>query len=79
MSRTTTAVFDGEALRPDIVLGLTPNTRYRITVDAIPTSTQEEDAWTVLDRLSGTIEAPPDWSREHDHYLYHSPRRNSPG
>lgn len=28
------------------------------------------DAWNVLDSLTGTVEAPADWSAEHDHYLY---------
>lgn len=30
------------------------------------------DAWDVLEAMTGTIEAPPDWSSEHDHYLYGS-------
>ena len=28
------------------------------------------DAWDVLESLAGTIEAPRDWSTEHDRYLY---------
>jgi hypothetical protein len=32
-------------------------------------------AWDVLDSLTGTIEAPADWSSEHDHYLYGTPKR----
>lgn len=31
-------------------------------------------AWDVLDSLAGTIEAPADWSSEHDHYLYGIPK-----
>lgn len=33
------------------------------------------DAWDVLESLTATIEAPTDWSEEHDHYLYGTPKR----
>ena len=33
------------------------------------------DAWDVLESLTGTVEAPADWSAEHDHYLYGTPKR----
>ncbi|MBW4541608.1 MAG: hypothetical protein KME43_21050 [Myxacorys chilensis ATA2-1-KO14] len=33
------------------------------------------DAWNVLESLTGTVEAPTDWSAEHDHYLYGTPKR----
>jgi hypothetical protein len=32
------------------------------------------NAWDVLGSLTGTIEAPADWSAEHDHYLYGTPK-----
>jgi hypothetical protein len=35
---------------------------------------QEPNAWDVLEALTGTIEAPSDWSSEHDHYLYGTPK-----
>ena len=38
--------------------------------------TQPESAWEVLRRLAGTVEMPEDWSDEHDHYLYGSPKRS---
>jgi hypothetical protein len=28
------------------------------------------DAVAVLEQLIGTVEGPPDWAAEHDHYLY---------
>lgn len=37
----------------------------------------EGDAFSVLEALIGTIEAPVDWSAEHDHYLYGAPKRAS--
>ncbi|OAB56404.1 hypothetical protein AY600_05570 [Phormidium willei BDU 130791] len=33
------------------------------------------DAWDILASLTGTIEAPADWSAEHDHYLYGTPKQ----
>ncbi|MBD2330081.1 hypothetical protein [Alkalinema sp. FACHB-956] len=32
------------------------------------------NAWDVLESLTGTVEAPADWSAEHDHYLYDTPK-----
>jgi hypothetical protein len=32
------------------------------------------NAWDLLESLTGTIEAPTDWSIEHDHYLYGTPK-----
>jgi hypothetical protein len=37
------------------------------------------DAWDVLSSLTGTVEAPADWSSEHDHYLYGVPKRQDTG
>ncbi len=33
------------------------------------------NAWDVLESLTGTVEAPADWSAEHNHYLYSTPKR----
>lgn len=35
-----------------------------------------KSAWDVLDALTGTIDAPEDWSTEHDHYITGSPTRH---
>ncbi|GFE69750.1 hypothetical protein [Chroococcus sp. FPU101] len=32
------------------------------------------DAWNVVEKLTGTVDAPLDWSSEHDHYLYGTPK-----
>lgn len=32
------------------------------------------NAWELLESLTGTREAPTDWSAEHDHYLYETPK-----
>jgi hypothetical protein len=74
MSETLTAVFDGNVLRPDSPLNLKPNTRYIITIQAATQPVTEGNAWDVLEAMTGTIEAPSDWSSEHDHYLYGTPK-----
>ena len=33
------------------------------------------NAWDILESLTGTVEAQADWSAEHDHYLYGTPKR----
>jgi len=30
----------------------------------------QQNAWDILESIMGTVEAPPDWSINHDHYLY---------
>ncbi|NEO88287.1 MAG: hypothetical protein F6J87_29120 [Spirulina sp. SIO3F2] len=32
------------------------------------------NAWDTLEALTGTVEAPADWSAQHDHYLYGIPK-----
>ena len=38
--------------------------------------TEPLNAWEYLRMHAGTVEAPEDWSAEHDHYLYGSPKRS---
>lgn len=40
----------------------------------LPTS---GNAWDVLESLTGTVGASSDWSAEHDHYLYGTPKRQA--
>ncbi|OQY58851.1 MAG: hypothetical protein B6245_09660 [Desulfobacteraceae bacterium 4572_88] len=60
-------------------------TLQEIVVDAIRkfidaeeknTDTDSPDALDVLDRLTGTVEAPENWAILHDHYLYGTPRHD---
>jgi hypothetical protein len=73
---TLTAVFDGEALRPDGPVDLVLNRRYRVHLEPAdgPDVSGTESAWDVLAQLEGSIEGPTDWALEHDHYLYGSPK-----
>lgn len=77
MSETLTVVFDGHVLRPDAPLNLEPNKRYTITIETAVQSVNEGNAWDVLEEMTGTIEAPSDWSVEHDHYLYGTPKHQA--
>ena len=79
-SQTITAVYDGQVLRPEAPLDLKPYARYRVTITPVAEDGQGEpgeDLWTFLDRVAGTVEMPPDWSVEHDHYLYGTPKRGT--
>ncbi|MDQ2809532.1 MAG: hypothetical protein M3Z04_21865 [Chloroflexota bacterium] len=77
MDRIVTATFDGQAFQPDAPLDLQPNTRYFLTIQPAPESWSEleGDAWDLLKRLAGTIDAPEDWSIQHDHYIHGTPKR----
>jgi hypothetical protein len=79
MTTTVTAVFDGEVLRPDAPIALEPNKRYSLVIHSIQDGDDEgsPSAWDVLSELKGTLNAPADWSAEHDHYLYGTDKRGS--
>jgi hypothetical protein len=71
MNQTITAIFDGQVFRPETPLNLEPNQRYTITITS-ETTTTNNDGWDVIEKLIGTVDAPDDWSLEHDHYLYNA-------
>jgi hypothetical protein len=78
MTKTVVAIFDGDVLRPETSLDLEPNSRYQITIEPVDEAVEGkvEDAWSTLSRLAGSVDAPTDWSVEHDHYLYDTPKRH---
>ena len=67
---TVSAIFDGEVLRPETPLDLEPNARYLVTIQLAVANGIGGNAWDVLERFAGTVDASPDWSVAHDHYLY---------
>lgn len=75
--QTITAIYDGEVLRPESPLDLQVNARYHLTIAPMEQEETGQTVWDVLDELAGTVEAPPDWAAEHDHYLYGTPKRHS--
>lgn len=68
----TTATVDQKGkLTIELTSDLPPGNHRAVIVvdDASPT------AWTVLRDNAGTVEMPEDWAKEHDHYLYGTPKR----
>lgn len=56
-----------------ITLGLPSND------EGPPRAENDTTFWDSLEKLTGTIEAPQDWSAEHDHYIYGVPKRGEEG
>ena len=76
MPRTKTlhAIFDGNVLRPEEAVNLEPNVRYLVTIER-EEEKGAQSLWDTLNKFSGKVEGPQDWSKEHDHYLYGVPKR----
>ncbi|MCA1916402.1 antitoxin family protein [Methanospirillum hungatei] len=36
---------------------------------------KSDDLWAVLDKYTGIIKGPSDWSSEHDHYIHGTPKK----
>ncbi len=69
MNELLSVTFNGSVLTPDKPLKLERNKRYLITI--VPEEVAPvQNAWDLLENLTGTVEAPKDWSAEHAHYLY---------
>ena len=75
MSRTVSAIFEDGVLRPETPVDLEPNRRYILTIQD-ELAPDEGNVWDTLAKLAGSVDAPPDWSSEHDHYLYGTPKRD---
>ncbi len=82
LDRLISVVFDGEAFRPEMPIDLAPNTRYLIVIRSA-LSVEEirveddtpGDVYDLLESMVGTYDGPEDWSAEHDHYLYGTPKQ----
>jgi hypothetical protein len=48
---------------------------YIVTLRQAHLQNSASNAWDTVESLTGTIQAPADWSREHDHYLYGTPKQ----
>lgn len=78
MEQTIEATFDGEVFRPDEKIDLKPNTKVKITVEETKKlklvemrkkETGEQNSF--IDYLkSVSIDAPPDYAKNIDEYLY---------
>jgi hypothetical protein len=72
--KTLHAIFDGNVLRPEGLVDLELNVRYLVTIER-KDETDKPNLWDTLNKFSGKVEGPEDWSKEHDHYLYGVPKR----
>lgn len=72
--------FDGKVFVPDEPVDLPRNQAVILHVEVAPAQAgngRAGDAWDVLSANEGSVEAPADWSAEHDHYLYGTPKRGA--
>ena len=75
MTQVVEATFDGTVFHPVSPLELSRDTRYRLTFEPV-TDEAASDGWTLLQEAVGSVEALPDWSQEHGHYLYGTPKKD---
>lgn len=66
---TVEAIYDGKVLRPKDPLALKPNTRVRITIEAIKPKRGKSKSFLETARLL-RIKGPRDLSENLDEYLY---------
>jgi hypothetical protein len=69
MTTTLEAVFDGQVLRLDRPLNLAPNTRVRVTIEAMEHTDSPGSSFLQTAR-SLNLDAPPDLATNIDVYLY---------
>jgi hypothetical protein len=67
--KTIEAVFDGKAFLPEESLALEPNTRVRITIEAVLPATAKATSFLHTAR-SLNLEGSPDWAVILGTYLY---------
>lgn len=65
-----TAFFDGQIFKPIGKINLIPNRQYVLLIKQKDKEYPALNALDILDKLTGTVEAPEDWAVNHDHYLY---------
>ena len=75
MMKTVRVLFDGEVLRPDQLVDLTPNTRYLVTIEGEVSGREApspEEAYPLaeISRLA-TDMGISDLSARHDWYAHH--------
>ncbi len=67
--KTLSAVYDGKVFWPEEPLDLSPNTRVKLTVDAIKKSKPQKKSF-LQTACSLKLDGPKDWSAKLEDYLY---------
>ncbi|WP_330203506.1 hypothetical protein [Cyanobacterium sp. Dongsha4] len=49
----------------------------QMILSTIESKKESLNAWDTLEEMAGSIDAPEDWSKEHDHYLYGTMKNNN--
>ncbi len=75
-TKTIKATFDGLTFHPVDTIDLKANTEYLITIEEIDHDAKKGPINFLL-KHAGEVEGPPDWSVEHDHYLYGTPKQGN--
>ena len=74
--------FDGKVFVPDEPVDLPRGQalvwHVEVPVDPPATKPQGQGLMAALRPHIGSVTMPADWSLEHDHYLYGTPKRNQP-
>ncbi len=65
----------GTVINRQRVVRYSSDHRFDPATKQLPQVAQQATGWDAIAALIGTVEAPVDWSAEHDHYLYGSPKR----
>ncbi|MBC5794127.1 MAG: type II toxin-antitoxin system HicB family antitoxin [Sphaerospermopsis kisseleviana] len=66
-----------QAQKPEIVtLEIKPSATTYPFKEISEKHHNEGNAWDLLESLTGTIEAPSNWSLQHDYYLYGTPKNH---
>lgn len=73
--------FDGKVFVPDEPVDVPRNRPLIIRVELAATQSAPADGapdlWQTLEGHTGSVDGPSDWSAEHDHYLYGTPKRQA--
>ena len=67
MIKTIRAHYTGSVFEPIDKIDLKDGTDVILSI-IINENNKIDDIWSVLDRYTGIIEGPPDWSSEHNKY-----------
>ncbi|NLV26550.1 MAG: antitoxin family protein [Methanomicrobiales archaeon] len=78
MIKTIRAHYTGSVFKPIDKVDLQEDIDVTISI-IVDDSDKSEDLWDILDRNTGIVDGPPEWSSEHDHYIHGTPKKRNNG